>query len=493
MAEKYIGIENEFVTFNKGKKESCSNDNFSKLRRKFDNCYDISNTSMRTDTGHGFYVDGGELEILTPPVPVNKGFATRLTDLLMIGRNKVVDATPDLEHTGYSIHWNLTYDSHGSPSHTEFLRGIAVPFHLFGLTPLSVGLNLRSKTGRYELLGDSLNNEEQIKATSLLLGAYSQAIESERVVPIKPDTNLYSGTNLFLPNGRYQHINLHGSLSGKHKIQAQQFLEAFYYWLKPCVKELGTKEEISNLEDFIFKRKELEFDKFKYFAYMRGMDKKEEGTYLPLRTKDSNNPGTILTKSYERNLPLEGRLLGEIVKQKSGLIESMDWNKICISESDGRKEIKGIKNIYEYASSLNNNLKFNEPQSIIPRTNNVNDFELKPEIKYDAKKDSFEIFKKKGSGIWRFIKGFGSSVKYELKDFYDDVGLKGVAIDLLVGGVCCAISFGIGSCMENRKMNKQATAIVQEYVANQENQETNAVNKIINGLEEEVKNGQEHN
>jgi len=492
MAEKYIGIENEFTSFNKGKKESFSDDNFSKLRRKFNDFYSISNTSMRTDTGHGFYVDGGELEILTPPVSINKGFATRLTDLLMIGRDKVIDATPDLEHTGYSMHWNLTYDVYDSPSHTDFLKGIAVPFHLFGLTPLSVGLNLRSKTRRYELLGDSLNNEDQIKATSLLLGAYSQAIEEERTTQLTPDTNLYN--NLFLPNGRYQHINLKWSLFGKHKIQAQQFLEAFYYWLKPCVKELGTKEEVSNLEDFVFGRKELEFDKFKYFAYMRCMDKKEKGTYFPLRTKDPNNPGTVLTKSHERNLPLEGKLLGEIVKQKRGLIGSMDWNKICISDSDRWKEIKGIKKIYEYASSLNNTPKFNEPQSIIPRTNNVEDFELKPEIKYDSKKDGFDISKKKGNGIWRFIKHFGNSVGHHLKEFYDELGPGGVTLDLCVGGLCFLASLGIGSCIESRKMNKQATAIVQEYVVNQEaNQETGVVNRTINGLEEEVENGQEHN
>ena len=384
MKNRYIGIENELISFEKDNQISFS-DEFSKLKKVFNKYYEISSTSIRTDTGNGFYVDGSELEILTPPVAINKGFSTRLTDSLIIGRNKVLEATPKLKHTGYSMHWNV---SNGVDA-GSFYKDIAIPFHLFGLTPLSTGLNLREKDRvRLELLGDSINNEDQINALALLLGSYSIASGQGNRFPWRVN-ELHMGENKFkllLPNGRYDFVSGNFGKNGE-EIQAQQYLEAFYHWLQPTIEGLGTKKEIQNLKAFVQGDKKLEFDKFKYFAHVYDENKKNKGVYLPLNLEEE---ATILKKVDKNNLPLEAKLLGEIVTKKNKSIENFGWRSLQLNN----QVIVGIKEIYKYAESLNERLpKFKNSSIRKNGVNNIEDFKLNSPIEYNVENDYFKEFK----------------------------------------------------------------------------------------------------
>jgi len=377
-----MGIENELISFKDGERISFNN-YFNSLINSFD--YNISGRSVRTETGHGFYVDGSEIEILTPPVKINKGFATRLTDLLMIGRDRVVESTPKLEHTGYSVHWNIT--NGGKIESSLFYEGIAVPFHLFGLTPLSIGLKLREKDnrGRYEILGDSINNEEQINATALLLGAYAYAIENEGRTPLQPQN---CSNSLFLPNGRFNEIAINSSKANfEGNIQVQQYLELFYQWINPLVNKLGTKKEIENLEEFISGIKKLEFDNLKYYSHLKDLDAKDGGVYLPITTKDLKNPVHILKRGKERDLPLEGRLLGEIIKQKKNDIREINWTHINLNNGE---HISGIDGIYKFAQKLNEDLpKLKRTYNIKKiEPNEIEKIEPKAKISYNPINDN---------------------------------------------------------------------------------------------------------
>ncbi|MDO8516815.1 MAG: hypothetical protein Q7S33_01700, partial [Nanoarchaeota archaeon] len=348
--------------------------------------------------GNGFYVDGAEIEILTPPILINKGFATRLTDSLMIGRDRVVKSIPELKHTGYSMHWNLSSTKYKINSF-QFENAIAIPFNLFGLTPISVGCAMRGKgesnhrrgrgPERYELLGDSINNEEQINALGLILGSYSQlinlldndetknlsAIENTNFF-IESDFARYFSNDLLLKNeGRYKTIK-----TKYGPMQLQQYMELFYKWIEPFVSALGTKKEVQNLEDFIEGRKQLEFDKIKYYNCLEDLELKESnGIYIPCELF----PEIILKESKKRNIPLEGKLLGEIIKRTGEdiTISEIEWDELrynqfnntkhsaeyCINfneksmqcnrcEGSAEKtsnEIKGITEIYEFAQKLN--------------------------------------------------------------------------------------------------------------------------------------------
>lgn len=455
MVEQYIGIENELITFKKGRVVRF-NDYFESFAKDTD--YSRASESIRTPKGLGFYVDGGEIEILTPPVAINNGFATRLTDLLMIGRDRVINSFPELEHTGFSMHWNLTDTRNVNMD--SYLSGIAVPFHLFGLTPLSVGLNLRSKDEnprRYELLGDSLTNEEQIKANALLLGAYSQARSQGHAPPFLPEAIDLKNT-LFLPDGRYDEVRIvHPPRSGdsdiKKTISAQQYLELFYHWLEPFVKDLGTRGEINNLEGFVSGDKNLEFDNFKYFAFIKDQEGKKGGMYLPIRTCNKNFPGQILMASgKKRKTPLEGRLLGEYIKKMKDKIESMTWEKIDFYEGHEPSSLSGIERIYNHVRTLNPNLPdyngANNSEQITP--NSIDEIKASEPLRYDSSKDNF-IDKKKGK-IMRYFK---QEVKRRRENFYINIAL-GALVGLLIGM--------IGSCIyDHFEESSQVNSVIEQH------------------------------
>ena len=105
--QKYIGIENELISFRGKKTVPFNYTNFKKIcsetKRFLGSC-----STLWSDTGNLYYLDCDEIEIATPPIALNKGFATRVISLLIDGRNNIIKSTPHMKHTGYSIHWNLT-------------------------------------------------------------------------------------------------------------------------------------------------------------------------------------------------------------------------------------------------------------------------------------------------------------------------------------------------------------------------------------------------
>jgi len=278
--DSYIGIENEFVKFDKDglTRKSYDSGDIDRLSNSFRTTFYKSRHSIRTDAGLGYYVDGDEMEVCTPPIAINKGFSTRLTDILLFGRDKIINSfAPD--QTGYSMHWNL---SNFQPvSSGDFWKQVAVPFRLMASTPLSVGVGMREKVGRYEMLGDSLNEIDQINAASLLFGAYRMTRGSGKNFPI--DIGMHSNrlpASYRLEDGRYSYINIFDGESWK-EMQAQEILEKFYYWLSPAIKQLGTKKEVKNLSLFISGDKSLEFDNFIYYSNLKMNEKKINGIYLP--------------------------------------------------------------------------------------------------------------------------------------------------------------------------------------------------------------------
>jgi len=351
MDEKYIGIENELISFKGGEKFDF-NKVFDKFVRKQAPCYRPEGEDLiRTAKGLCFYMDCYVPEINTPPVLINQGFATRLTDLLMIGREDLIGAFRGIKYTGYSMHWNLS----SIWSMPEYIEELGPVFQLFGTTPLSRGMRLRDSGDRVELFGDSINNEDQINALSLLLGSYSIKREFERCpIQQKPkwgDLRRYKSRDNMVP-----------LLYGRpRRITAQEYLEQFYEWLRPVISVLGTEKEIKNLNDFIFGNKLLDVDKPEYFKELKARGGKRKGIYCPVEITGKNESGRILKKKRgaNRKLPIEGQLLGEIIKRRKEQLSSMDWDSIEVSlvrDPDDIRNIRGIRAIYTYARSLNRSL-----------------------------------------------------------------------------------------------------------------------------------------
>lgn len=403
MKNRHIGIENEFKSFDMdGMEEGFRSRNFKKLEQKagkffryVDKYQRTTDTAMRTQQGLGFYIDIDEIEIVTPPVVINKGFASRLTDLLMIGRDTLAESATELQHTGYSMHWNLGANN-ACPENRSI--GIAVPFNLFALTPLSVGFAVREDDGgkRYEFLGDHIQSEEQIRATALLLGAFDLAMNESFKSPITLNDASYSmgkKVNNLLLEGRFTKlkadVRTRNGIVTK-EMSAQQYLELFYQWIRPVVNALGTDEERRNLEAFIYGEKPLEFDRKKYFDYLRTHKGKYSGMYMPIFTGDENNPGPALVSSRKkRELPVEGRLLGGLIDLPG--LKSMEWTEIrhYDDENGTTQAVSGVRKIYEFAKRV---LKEKEKLRGTPRGFRLKLLtlrDLKGPIAYDPDNDVF--------------------------------------------------------------------------------------------------------
>lgn len=497
MRERYIGIENELKSFKNGKEVPFNNYYFDNLKNSFNKVYTKSSTSIRTDTGNGFYIDGNEAEILTPPISLNKGFSSRLTDSLVIGRNKLIESTPELTHTGYSMHWNLSKESKDK---NLFYRGISIPFQLFTLTPISTGFNLREngKGKRYEILGDSINNPDQINAAALLFGAYTLAIEDNPSFPWEtPELPLQKRTPIFTGDGRYDFIKGNFGKHGK-EMQVQQFLEGFYHWLEPTVKKLGTKKEINNLEEFVYGEKELEFDKFPSFAKLYDADKKKGGTFLPFQT---NEYSTFLKKESVEKLPQEAKLLGDLVS--IGSISSMDWNQVIITEGSPNergghgypirniKKIEGIKEIYEYAQKINGSKDNFETALENTHVNSLDDFVLPKKINDDFNPKTPKILNILGKGVNNtgyFFKETGKNFRELWSDFWEKKGEEKIIGGLAVTSIIGLLGIGIGGMVYGSKLEKNTEKIIQEY--KKSSKETPKDSIKINFLNEEIKNGE---
>ncbi len=419
---RYIGVEQEFVSFEPTDlSESVDvRDYFSALKKWEGGYFAKSEGAIRTKSGHAVYTDGCELEVCTPPVRINKGFASRLTDLVITGREKAVHALPSLIHTGLSMHWNLSRNT----SENAFYEGMALPFHLFGLTPISGALNMRGKMnqidgeGRVEFLGDALSNEDQIKATALLLGAYTYAFDAaEGRLPLSlPGSDFVVGikTPVFLQDGRYSNVNADiQDIANSRQLSAQHYLELFYQWLEPYAKRVGSKKEIDNLSQFVFGNKKLEFDQFKFFTYLHNSHGKRNGTYYPIACPDTSMPHKVITFSgKERVIPLEGRLLGGIVAKKNKNIQNMAWNNLVVNDDGGFEtaRVDGMDNIYKYAHSLNPDFDELKPSPLLknmPKKVKIQDLPQKGPKEYVESKDIFVY-----SPVSVLGKTFGREIAY---------------------------------------------------------------------------------
>jgi hypothetical protein len=413
--EKYIGIENELTSFSLKKQYNNQGFNYADFQNLLkDKYFKIADGAMRSSIGNGYYIDGSEIEIITPPIALNSGFATRLTNALILGRNYVIKNTPHMQHTGYSMHWNLSHDNNNFDHEYErwkLMNNLSIPFQLFGLTPLSCGFNVRTerKNNRYEVMGDSLINVDQINATALLLGAYSAATETKLFYknrfPIQInelDGNTYINNNM-LNKGRYSKIKI--EINNKTKLtQAQNVLELFYEWLNPYVYKLGERDEINNLEAFIKGDKKLETDDIKYFTSLKkscGLD--EDGCYKPLviKTKKGSRSQILqIHKNKKLEVPIEGELFGvyalnTTLKDKF-ITTYMNWNCINVVINDEELEpLESIDTMYQFAK-LHHKKHFNKnyagslnTENILPKNiiNNTLPSKLIKKIKYNPNKD----------------------------------------------------------------------------------------------------------
>jgi len=340
--ERYIGVENELFAFMNGEFVCIDTHFFDKIKRRVD--YRVDRTNIITHSGNKYYIDsGGILEIVTPPIEVNRGFATRLTNSIILGRNHIIESLPNLKFTGYSMHWNISKGDYRSIG-----QDISIPFHLFGLNPLSVGFKVRDAGDRYEIMGESLVNNNQINALALLLGSYSVARDS-RSLQVKTRKRFVNGKqhDFFLNSGRRGMVEVWGD----KKIRAQKYLENFYEWVYPEVKEFGTKREIGNLEEFVFQRRPLEIDDIDFFNEIKKAGGKRGRHYLPIEVGDGRS--LILKKGGRASVPREGKNLSAIISQKR-YIYNFDFDILTLRR-DVFAGASGIGEVYKFGEKLRKN------------------------------------------------------------------------------------------------------------------------------------------
>ncbi|MFC1753942.1 hypothetical protein ACFL96_11230 [Thermoproteota archaeon] len=391
-----------------------------------------------SDDGLFYNPKKGILEIITPAVPINKGFATRLTDLLTIGTNTLLEAVPELEFTGLCFDWNLTK---GNEEYLSFLEGLALPFNLFGLNPLSEGLIFTPKDygNRNEITGDYLRNPRQTMATALLLGAYSYAIDKEGKPPFSlkefygdqnHTENLYFDQNYkdecpaslknILPQGRYSRLKIEMDNGFKGYVQAQQALEMFYQWITPYVMELGTEREISNLNSFVYGKKLLDADRFKYFAHLQENKGIKDGVFIPMSDSNLKSKGEIITKSKSGELPPEGKVFGYFVKHGKGWGIDLDLNHVrsIVKHPNSPPpfsipHLVGPEEIYEFTNELDAELPIVGPSVDLTHVTIGETLDPKgiPAILYDLSTEDFEHklitgpkMGKTGGRIWNLLK-----------------------------------------------------------------------------------------
>jgi len=233
--------------------------------------------AIRTKVGSTIVSNGDLPEVATPPVRVRRGFTSEVADNLYLARKELLDfikGDPDLRLIGYATHWNLSDWPARQSRRDEVMAVMAVPFSLFTLTPISIGINLRycpEKSDRFELLGDYLEDEDQIRAFSLFYAATVLGFDENRkslpVVRQIPSSER-DLTNLRnrVTDGRYSRITVVTRDTDKSmRVSAQAYMQVLYEYFKPGIEQIGTSEEVENLEDFVYGRKLLEVDKVKRY------------------------------------------------------------------------------------------------------------------------------------------------------------------------------------------------------------------------------------
>ncbi|MCF7872460.1 hypothetical protein K9L97_05495 [Candidatus Woesearchaeota archaeon] len=341
----YVGIENEFIPYNRlNFKHNNLTADFVPLAKKHNQpTYYKGGHTIRTHLGHGIYIDGAEPEICTAPVRIRKGFVKEFGDTLHNARKNLLDILEidKISIIGYSSHWNISMPS----DFEEYLpKYISTPLALFSLTPISYASNFRTKSdpsNRVEYLGDYIESVEQNEAFMLL---YSSAVlNSEKIVRnfklAKPETiTTEQVIKNPLKDGRYSQIKVFDREKQQYKtIKAQEYLEELYDFLEQDIKQIANPSEISNLEAYITGKKVLEIDLLKKYAHLSKIKKSKE--------YDFDKRLIVLKNNYEDFKPIpEGpsKLLSELTSRNESKYfngdelstEGLSWSDFQI-QSDG--------------------------------------------------------------------------------------------------------------------------------------------------------------
>ena len=365
----YVGIENEIMAyFAKGGYVKFNEYYWNQLLEKYkSHFFKRAPTAIRTKSGSAIYLDG-DPEVNTHPVRVEPGFAQKAADSLYLARKELVDfvSPDDLRLIGYSMHWNIS-DVVGDYNDTMVvLNRMAVPYSLFALNPLSCGINMRYKDEgsgkRLELLGDHIEDEDQIRAFLLFYAASIVNFRANQFkLPIRTSLTLKTEDRHYpnlVPDGRYSEIEVVELRSGSMTITAQNYLEIYFEFFRKGIEQLGTPEEVKNLEDFVYGRKKLEIDQFKRFA-IASLFKKNKKTYFEYAPELCMNPNKY---SEDREIPTPmGRFLGSLADktnmfvredERQFSVSSMEWGGIVIEDVESLEknvihyfEIRKLENI----------------------------------------------------------------------------------------------------------------------------------------------------
>jgi hypothetical protein len=271
----YVGIENEFQLYDADGHLASASAVWEEFCKRYPRKGWRSGYSLWTTSGTRVYADDKEPEVCTPPVQVRKGFVRELVETLKIARKELSDMLRDGDRLiGYSIHYNLSNTTDDTTTrHYEALRAFAIPFSLFTINPLSIGIALRDKPGRHEFLADHVQDEEQIGAFALLYAGMMLNYEKHaRQLPFRirgvreteeDDTDFYTRNRV--KKGRDTMLKVRK----RDMVSAQEYLEQYYRIFKDDIAEIGTQSDIALLEDFISGKKELDIDRKEFYARMK--------------------------------------------------------------------------------------------------------------------------------------------------------------------------------------------------------------------------------
>ena len=169
-------------------------------------------------------------------------------------------------------------------------------------------------------------------------------------------SNILSNASCYpnlVQDGRYSKIEV-DILRPSHRITitAQDYLEIYFEFFREGIEQLGTPDEVKNLEDFVYGRKKLEVDQFKRFAYASLFKERN------IRSFEYNSRFCIDPNRYseDREIPTPmGKFLGSLADKDYTFISEegthfevwgIDWGFIKIMKNtEVELSISGLWNI----------------------------------------------------------------------------------------------------------------------------------------------------
>ncbi|MBN2053096.1 hypothetical protein JW756_06335 [Candidatus Woesearchaeota archaeon] len=374
----YAGIENEFQLMREKERFYISDGEFNDLLREYGKPYfKKAPTAIRTCVGSAIYIDENEPEVSTPPIALEKGIATKITDMLYLARRELVNffkPRKDLELIGYSMHWNISKFS-DEKLRPSILESMAVPYSLFCLNPASIGtaLIIKAIPNRWEWRGDHIFEENQIKAfLTLFIGTMSCFEANQKYLPMRyaeeSGNEIYSNLvrdgreSKILITREEKDMFMSRKRTWKKEITAQDYLETYYDFFKKGIEEVATREEMRNLEDFISGKKKLEVDKkekYKLYSELKkdeGYLKYDKRFIMPASYFQNERPlpskmAKHLTR-YNNIEPVLKRYIRQTVKGFPFKVENLEWRMLDFFEYKKNDDDKSYKKNYLFAETL---------------------------------------------------------------------------------------------------------------------------------------------